>query len=224
MAGKVNKNKGKKGGSKKGGRGENSSSKLLVCPTLIPDRYRCTMTLGSLGSVNVTAAGSVVFQLTASNKPMNDTRNPQGWDQIAAMYLRYRPLNMKIRFITGITSSNATIACLGIRGYWSEYATALANDQMVLNNRFTKSQYVNGNTGFAQFTTQSDLRTIHGMTTAQWMSSEETDADVLSAPAKATNYFVHYVYPSGTGAYTYTLDHRVEIEYEFSQPRILLDA
>lgn len=181
------------------------------------------MTFATSGVTAVAAAGQLVTRVIANRQPFGTAVNPQGFDQIAALYLNYRPIGMKLKLNIGITTGAATSESLLVRGYWSQYATAIGTDLGVIQNRFTKTMSVNDGSGFKEMSTYSNLRNVVGYTEQQWNSDPNTIAFVTANPVIAVSYFYHFVYPSGTAAFSYQYDIVGEMEVEFSSPRILLD-
>lgn len=203
---------------------------LLRCPTSFPSRYVCKMSFANAGMTVVNGPGTTLIQVRAANRPFPTSLGlqPQGWDQFANLYLRYRPLAMSVKFNFGITAvSTATGADRGngliVRGYWSQYKTSIQSDLNVVANRYTKSVSVNRYIGYQTLSSYAALHNIHGMTRQQWMGDEDTEADTTGQPTKETNYFIHLVAPQSTEAFNFTFDLTGDIWFEFHSPRILVD-
>lgn len=203
---------------------------LLRCPTSFPSRYVCKLSFANAGMTVVNGPGTTLIQVRAANRPFPTALGlqPQGWDSIAGMYLRYRPLAMSLKMNFGITSvSNTTGADRGhgllVRGYWSQYKTALQSDLSVVANRYTKTVSVNRYVGYQTLSTYAALHNIHGLTRQQWMSDDDTECDTNSQPIRETNYFIHLLAPQSTEPFNFTFDLTGEIWFEFHSPRILID-
>lgn len=201
-----------------------SSAKLLTCPTLMPDKYRCRLSFATSGVSVMTGPGTPIVIVATQTSPFGSSVQPQGWDQLTAMYLKWRPLAMSLRITTGILTTNAANAAVLVRGYWSPYITPLGSDLAVIQNRYTKTVPVTVNNGYQTLTTKSNLRNIWGMSEREWMDDDTTIADVTAQPEKITRYFIHFVVPTTSNAFNYQYDIIGDMDVEFSNPRILLDA
>lgn len=201
------------------------AAKLLKCPTSFPDKYQCKLTFATSGVVAITAAGTTILGFHTQRAPIiGGTAQMQGWDQLANMYLNWRPLAMGIRINGGLVSNNANNASVTMRGYWSQYSSYLGNDLMVIQNRFTKSVPITQNSGYGVLQSYSNLRNVHGMSKQEWFSDDSTIAAIDAEPVKVTRYWIHVVAPALSSDCTFQYDLLGEMWIEFSSPRILVDA
>lgn len=181
------------------------------------------MSLATNATVNVVSTGFQTVRLAASHAPFGDARNPQGWDQLTTMYTLYRPMGMRVRLSGAVTTATTNFAAMFIRGYWSQNYNPVANDQIAINNRFTKSIALTTQSGYGSLSSSSNLRNVHGLTEQQWVTNANNLQAVTVSPLLGTYYHLHFVYPPGTQAFSYNYEIHLDLEIEFYQPRILVD-
>lgn len=205
-------------------------SRLLYCPTAIPDKMRVKLSFANTIAVStVGGAQAQVYRVIANYQPFSTTpfsssMNPQAWDQWGNMYYRYRPLAMKVTANFGITNETTGIQCIFMRGYWSDLGAGLSSDIQVLQNRYTKNKRLNADTPFQTIKSYSNLSNVTGQTRMQWLTDQDTQAGVTASPIKQVSYWIHLVSTSGTIAMNGHLEIVGDLWVEFFNPRIMVDA
>lgn len=202
-------------------RGIPSSQKILKCPTIFPDRYRCTLRFSEMGT-KLSSQTTLVWAVQTQSNPLGSSIQMQGWDQMQALYLAWRPLAMRVRITAGIGQDhNRNI--LMLRGYWSQYATPLGSDLAVIQNRFTKTMNLTKMDGFKTMSSASNLRNVWGMSEEEWMTNNTTRAAIDTHPLRRTTYYIHVRYPPHIDNFYWDYEITGEMDIEFSDPRILMD-
>lgn len=207
-----------------------SKYRILYSPTAIPDKMRVKLSFGTAQAVTtIGGAVSQAFKVMAVASPFQSTGyssaiQPQGFDQWANMYLTYRPLAMAVKHNFGITSEATGIQCVYMRGYWSSAGSPLASDVQIINNRYTKTRYLNADSSFKQIKSYSNLRNVVGASKVQWMTNPDYSALVTASPPIAISYYMHITTISGSIALNGQLETQGDIWLEFSNPRHLVDS
>lgn len=199
---------------------------MLKTPTSMPDKMRVQLSFATSGLRIITGVSAPQVWVATLNQPFGHAVNPQGWDQWANMYLKWRPVGMSLTLAVGIPASTATGALCMVRGYWSQYATGAGSDLAVIQNRFTKCEYVTNQSGFTTMKTSSRLHNVWGMSEQEWLTDDGTIADVTANPDKVTRYYYTFNCPDWTTGNDFTVRYEIRgtMDIEFSSARILLDA
>lgn len=204
--------------------------RIMYSPTAIPDKMRVKLSFGTAQAVStIGGAVSQIFRVVACASPFygsgySSALQPQAFDQWANMYFTYRPLAMSVKHNFAITNEATGVQCVYMRGYWSSAGSGLASDTHVINNRYTKTRYLNADSSFKQLKSYSNLRNVVGASRVQWMTNDGYSALVTANPALQVSYFLHITTVSGSIAMNGQLETQGEIWYEFSNPRHLIDA
>lgn len=206
------------------------SSKILKCPTAFPDKMRVKLSFGT--AIAVTTIGGAVtqqYRVMACASPLSSTGyssalQPQGFDQWASMYFNYRPLAMAVKHTFGITNEVTGIQCVYMRGYWSNTSSGFANDAAVIQNRYTKTRYINADSNFQTIKSYSNLHTILGDSRYQWYNDDNSSALVTANPVNLVSYFLHITTITGSIVLNGQLETQGDLWVEFFNPRPLLDA
>lgn len=199
---------------------------MVKIPTSLPDKMRVSLTFATSGVQVISGVSAPQIIVATQTGPFGSATNPQGWDQWANMYLKWRPVGMSLTMAVGIPASTATGALCMIRGYWSQYATSAGSDLAIIQNRFTKCEYLTNQSGFITMKTRSKLHDVWGMTEQEWLTDDGTIADVTANPAKTTRYFYTFNCPDWTTGNNFNVRFEIRgtMDVEFSNARILLDA
>lgn len=199
---------------------------LLKCPTVLPDKYICKLSFATAGTFITTGVMSHQVIVATQTSPWGTSVNPQGWDQLANMYLRWRPLGMSLKTTFGIVTHGITLASCNYRGYWSQYSTAVGSDLAIIQNRFTKTKDITTQDGFVTVSTYSPLHDVWGMTKEQWINDENTQASVDSNPFRVTRYYMNFNCPDWETGGNYRIRYEIlgDMYVEFYGARILVDA
>lgn len=185
----------------------------------IANRYICKMKYAEVVTTDSTAVGQYVMNLNSLFDP-NRTgggHQPYGFDQLAALYNRYRVIACGWRVSACLLSTSPSVVV----------AAMPSNDVSIVWNNFgelietSRAKYITQNPGAAALYLQgkSYLPTLMGRTRDQYMADDQYQAIVTTSPTE--NALLYLQSFDNTGAPLPSVRLNVVLEYtvEFFDPK-----
>lgn len=203
---------------------------MLYCPTGFPQRYIATLSTvqNQIAVDSSVGVDSYIYQMSAH--PFALSVQMQGWDQLATVYKKFRPISAKMHInATVLPKDNNHAGNVMMRTIWKDNDTVWSTNMGVASDPYVKTTSITVQDGFKMVTTRCNLWTPHGMTRQQWMDDPNTygltEGDgTYTNPSRMTYFHLYMSIPALTTSLLYEYEIKFYITYEFFDRVPLVDA
>lgn len=206
---------------------------MFYCPTAFPQKYVATL-MGITSQIsNDTTVGIDSYIYPITGKVYSGTNQLQGWDQLASIYQRFRPISMAVEIRACILPQNNNLAGnVLVRTIWKDNGTVWRTNIGVGSDAFVKNTAICVNDGFKTIRSYCKAWTPHGMTRQQWMNDPSTAGTTegygqnvaYQDPGRMAYFHVYVNDQALSSSIYYNMEIKFKVTYEFYDRVPLIDG